>query len=251
MLYNLAVVIPVYNEEACIETVIKSWYDMLSDLNMNFLIIALNDGSQDGAADVLARFADNERISIINKKNSGHGSSILMGYHKAVKIAQWVFQCDSDDEMKADYFPKLWAERQKYVALFGVRENRTQNLARKLISAVSRLTIKLLFGKGVIDVNTPYRLMRSDVLKPIIKQIPANTFAPNLIISGTLAQSELSLYHVPIPYQSRKTGKVSIIKWQLWRAAILSFWQTLRCRPKINEMTFSHEQPNITQDRKL
>jgi hypothetical protein len=44
---------------------------------------------------------------------------------------------------------------------------------------------------------------------------------------------------------------VSIIKWQLWRAAILSFWQTLRCRPKINEMTFSNEQPNITQDRKL
>ncbi|MDM8563305.1 glycosyltransferase family 2 protein, partial [Candidatus Marithioploca araucensis] len=153
----------VYNEEACIETVIKSWYDMLSDLNMNFLIIVLNDGSQDRTAEVLAQFANNERISIINKENSGHGPTILMGYHKAVEIAEWVFQCDSDDEMKADYFPKLWAERQKYVALFGVRENRTQNLARKLISAVSRLTIKLLFGKSVIDVNTPYRLMRSCV----------------------------------------------------------------------------------------
>ncbi len=58
MLYDLVVIIPVYNEEACIETVIKSWYDMLSDLNMNFLIIVLNDGSQDRTAEVLARFAD-------------------------------------------------------------------------------------------------------------------------------------------------------------------------------------------------
>jgi len=88
MLYDLAVVIPVYNEEACINIVIKSWYYMLLDLKIHFLIIVLNDGSQDGTADVLARFADNERISIINKKNSGHGSTILMGYHKTVKIAQ-------------------------------------------------------------------------------------------------------------------------------------------------------------------
>jgi len=34
-------------------------------------------------------------------------------------------------------------------------------------------------------------------------------------------------------------ASVAYVKWQLWRAAILSFWQTLRCRPKINDMTFS------------
>ncbi len=46
-------------------------------------------------------------------------------------------------------------------------------------------------------------------------------------------------------------ASVAYVKWQLWRAAILSFWQTLRCRPKINDMTFSHEQSSIIQNRKL
>ena len=229
---------PVYNEKECIANVIESWHTTLSKLQINFGMIVLNDGSQDGTAEALAQFANQERIQIIHKANSGHGATVLMGYHKAVEMAPWVFQCDSDDEMTADYFPKLWMERQKYVALFGVRDGRTQNVARQLISAISRLTIRLLFGNGVIDVNTPYRLMRSDILKPIITQIPANTFAPNVIISGTLAQSKLPLYNVPIPHQSRQTGTVSIVKWQLWQAAILSFWQTLRCRPKIKNLTF-------------
>jgi hypothetical protein len=62
-------------------------------------------------------------------------------------------------------------------------------------------------------------------LKPIIQKIPSNTFAPNIIIAGALLKSKLSILNVPIPTQPRQTGTVSIVKWRLWRAAFLSFWQ--------------------------
>ncbi len=234
-MYDLAVVMPVYNEEACIIDVVKSWYLMLSRLNINFRMIILNDGSTDNTKDSLKVFKSYECIKVINKKNSGHGSTILFGYRMVLESAEWVFQCDSDDEMQPQYFAKLWENRQKYDALFGVRQNRSQNFGRKIISSCSRLIIRCLFGKGVSDVNTPYRLMRSKILKQIIKKIPDDAFAPNIIISGILSYVKARIYEYPVPHENRKTGSVSIVKWKLWKSAWKAFVETLFCLPKIDK----------------
>jgi glycosyltransferase involved in cell wall biosynthesis len=230
---DLALVMPVYNEEACIAQVVRSWRDMLAGLGIRFRMIVLNDGSRDGTREALAVFEGESSITVIHKPNSGHGPTILAGYRQAVEIATWVFQCDSDDEMKPDHFPELWKIRDSYDALFGMRQGRQQNAARKLISVCSRLTVRVLFGKGVVDVNTPYRLMRADLLKQILPQIPDTTFAPNVIISGTLARAGARLCNRPVPHEGRRTGTVSIVKWKLWKSALRALWQTFRCRPKI------------------
>lgn len=230
---ELALVMPVYNEQDCIAEVVQSWKAMLSRLGIRYQLIVLNDGSKDRTAERLAAFDGDAAVEVVNKQNSGHGPTILEGYRMAVERAEWVFQCDSDDEMRAEHFPKLWNQRQAYDVLFGIRSGREQNAGRKLISAVSRLTVRTLFGAGVQDVNTPYRLMRAATLKQIVGQIPADTFAPNVIISGAFAQAGLRICNLPVPHEGRRTGAVSIVKWRLWKAAFRSFGQTLRCRPRI------------------
>ena len=47
MHYDLTVVIPVYNEEACIENVVRSWLEMLDRLSIQYQMLVLNDGSTD------------------------------------------------------------------------------------------------------------------------------------------------------------------------------------------------------------
>jgi len=227
---TLALVMPVYNEEACIVSVMEAWHAELTRLEIDFRMIVLNDGSRDGTAARLTRFAGRERIRVINKENSGHGPTILQGYRLAVEQAEWVFQVDSDDEMGAASFEKLWAERERYAALFGCRSSRQQGAGRRLISAVSRCAVHLLFGKGVVDVNTPYRLMRSSILKDIVALIPDDTFAPNILISGILVALRQPVLNIPVPHQGRKTGQVSIVKWRLWKAAACSLLQTVRFR---------------------
>ncbi len=222
---------PVFNEQECIVDVVKSWQGALSSLDINFQIFALNDGSTDKTAEVLRAFNGDSMVKVINKPNSGHGPTILAGYHKAAGTADWLFQCDSDDEMPSEYFASLWTKRQEFDALFGYRFGRVQNIGRRIISVCSRLVVKLLFGRGVVDVNTPYRLIRSNLLQPIVRQIPADTFAPNVIISGTLARAGVRIYNHPVPHLQRRTGSVSIVKWKLWKSAFRSFWQTLWCRP--------------------
>jgi dolichol-phosphate mannosyltransferase len=228
--FELAVVMPVYNEEACINEVVSSWHDVLSGLGINFIMIILNDGSRDQTETKLVQFSGNPRIKVINKKNSGHGPTILEGYHMGVDLAEWVFQVDSDDEMKPRFFNELWSRRQGFDALFGFRQDREQSLSRSFISFVSRMTVGIVFGKGIRDVNTPYRLMRSRILREIIPRIPDDTFAPNIIISGEIAASGAHIYNHAVLHEGRKTGTVSIVKWKLWKAVFKSFLQTISYR---------------------
>ncbi|MEJ7708627.1 MAG: glycosyltransferase [Pyrinomonadaceae bacterium] len=53
---DLAVVMPVYNEQECIVDVVKSWRDVLANLNINYEIIVLNDGSNDDTGQALTNF---------------------------------------------------------------------------------------------------------------------------------------------------------------------------------------------------
>ena len=225
---ELAVVMPVYNEAACIAEVIRSWMDCLAALQIDFRLLVLNDGSTDATAQALAGIPASQRIEIVHKTNSGHGPTIMTGYRQAVQMAQWVFQVDSDDEMPPGHFEDLWREREGRDFLIGYRENRSSPMGRKFITWVSRVTVRLLFGRGIRDVNCPYRLMRASALGELLPAIPAGAFAPNVILSGLAMRRGLRLMERPIPHRQRRTGSASIVKWKLWRSAGVSFLQTIK-----------------------
>ncbi len=226
---KLAIVIPVCNEEAVIGHVLEKWYRQLSDLGMDFTIYVYNDGSRDRSAACIRETAEKhpERIIAGEKENSGHGPTILQGYRDAAAAGfDWIFQVDSDDEMGPESFHKLWKMRRDHDLIAGLRSARQQPFARKIVSAVSRLCVRLFYGKTISDVNVPYRLMRVSAFQSVFEQIPADTFAPNVIISGMAAVRKLRCCETPVPQHNRRTGEVSIKKWKLLRAAALSFIQT-------------------------
>lgn len=227
--YDLSVVMPVYNEAEAIGPVLGKWVAMLDTLGIRYRIRAYNDGSKDATGAILAAAAEASggKILAVDKPNSGHGPTILRGYREAAEDSDWVFQIDSDDEMGPEAFPALWPRREGYDFLVGRRDGRRQPLSRKLVSLVSRLCVRIFYGKGIWDVNTPYRLMRAEVFAPFFAQIPAGTFAPNVILSGLAARHRLRLLEVPVPQHDRTTGEVSIKKWKLLKAAARSFAQTV------------------------
>jgi glycosyltransferase involved in cell wall biosynthesis len=229
-MYDVELVLPVYNEAECISGVLDDWIRELDSLGISCRIIVLNDGSKDNTAEVLSRYRNNQKINVISKSNSGHGPTILQGYMMAVQEAHWVFQVDSDNEIRAEHFKKVWCEREDADAVIGMREGRHQPLSRRIVSLFSRLIVTLFYGRGIMDVNCPFRLLRSDVLASILKQIPHDTFAPNVAISGFLILKKLRVKNIPIPHRGRQTGEVSIKKWRLLKAAMKSLLQIIRIR---------------------
>lgn len=227
---KLCVVMPVYNEQDAIGPVLGKWANALDALGLDYTIRPYNDGSKDNSLAVMqSKAAGLPHVEVRDKPNGGHGNTILTGYREAAADGfDWIFQIDSDDEMGPEKFSECWNRRNEYDFLVGIRDGRVQALPRKVISFVSRCCVRIFYGrKTVWDVNTPYRLMRTDVFKDIFMQIPLTTFAPNVIISGMVARKRLRFFETRVPQHDRTTGEVSIKKWKLLKAAARSFAQTI------------------------
>ena len=201
LLKDVAVVIPVFNEEKLIGECINEWLNVLDSVNLNYEILIIDDGSSDATISIVERYGDNQDIQVIIKQNEGHGPTILAGYKRAVGIAEWVFQADSDNEISPNQFSALWSRRQGQDAVIAWRQGRNQTTVRRLVTFFARVTTKVLFRCHLRDVNIPFRLIRSETLTILLEKIPSDTFAPNIALSGALSLmnyqvEELSLIHI-------------------------------------------------------
>lgn len=211
---NLVIVIPVYNESEIIETVIKDWYDTLAFLKIDSYVIKVyNDGSTDETLSKLRLLERNYNgiVEVVDKPNSGHGPTILKGYKDSTDC-DWIFQVDSDNEIPARYFEKFWELRNDYDLILGNRTKRGASFFRSLMTLIAKITIFILYGGGIKDVNIPYRLMRQSMFKDYFNEIPSKTFTPNIILSGIATRDKLRMLTLNVESQYRTTGESTLNK---------------------------------------
>ncbi len=210
LLKDVAVVIPVFNEEKLIGECINEWLNVLDSVNLNYEILIIDDGSSDATISIVERYGDNQNIQMIIKQNEGHGPTILAGYKRAVGIAEWVFQADSDNEISPNQFSALWSRRQGQDAVIAWRQGRNQTTVRRLVTFFARVTTKVLFRCHLRDVNIPFRLIRSETLAILLEKIPSDTFAPNIALSGALSLMNCQVEECPVVFNERIVGESSL-----------------------------------------
>jgi len=210
LLKDVAVVIPVFNEEKLIGECINEWLNVLDSVNLNYEILIIDDGSSDATISIVERYGDNQNIELIIKQNEGHGPTILAGYKRAVGIAEWVFQADSDNEISPNQFSALWSRRQGQDAVIAWRQGRNQTTVRRLVTFFARVTTKVLFRCHLRDVNIPFRLIRSETLTILLEKIPSDTFAPNIALSGALSLMNYQVEECPVIFSERIVGESSL-----------------------------------------
>ncbi len=211
----LVVVIPVYNEQETIGQVVEEWSRVFEDLDIDYQIVLLNDGSKDGTLAVLddLQQREPERIVVIDKPNSGHGRTCRLGYSAAVAspAVEWILQIDSDGQCDPEYFHQFWSQRENADCVFGQRVQRDDGALRALTSKICKLGATVLGGRDMVDPNVPYRLMRKDVLAQALERIPASFDIHNVALTFTLKQmSEVRWKYVPIRFRGRQGGSNSI-----------------------------------------
>ncbi len=208
---ELVVVIPVFNEEGAIEAVLLEWMSMLNGLAFDYQLHVYNDGSTDTTSDIVAAVSRAHPRVIFHdrRENRGHGPTILAAYKEHLDVP-WIFQTDSDGEIGAEHFPAMWEQREHYDMLLGYRTGRQSPPIRKLATWGARMLVKYCFGGDMRDVNVPYRLMRSTMLKEIVQALPEDIFAPNVLISGVAGQKGAVYHEVPVSWIPRSIGTSSI-----------------------------------------
>jgi dolichol-phosphate mannosyltransferase len=222
---ELSIVMPVYNEAQALESVVAEWMAMLDDASIDYELRIYDDGSRDSTAEVVRRLAaEHSKIVATTHENRGHGPTLMRGY--AESRGEWVFQTDSDGELEAASFPRLWSERDRFDFLIGEREGRLSPMHRKLLTGGSRAVVALFFGRAVADVNSPYRLMRGTWLRGVLALIPARAAVPNIILTGLAAKSEARVFAMPVRHLARRTGKSSLNLRRIARLAIRALIDT-------------------------
>jgi glycosyltransferase involved in cell wall biosynthesis len=221
----LSLVMPAYDEEGAIRGVVTAWDAELARLGVPYELRVYDDGSRDATGEIVEALArERPQVVAVRQSNRGHGPTILRGYREA--RGQWVLQVDSDDEMDPSEFPEVWRRREADLVL-GYRVGRQSPVARRLITAFSVWTVRLLFGAGVRDVNSPYRLYRREVLERLLPGVPPEAFAPNVILTGLVIRHGMRIAELPVQHRGRRTGASHIVRLRMWRAAAVSFAQTV------------------------
>jgi glycosyltransferase involved in cell wall biosynthesis len=211
---ELALVMPIYNEASNIASVVREWFDSVENIESDFVLFAINDGSRDETASVLKQLAVEfgPRLRLVNKSNSGHGRSCREGYELALAAgARWIFQIDSDGQCDPKFFKEFYAARSTYDCIFGYRRTRDDGLFRLMIARCYRLLLWIMTGAFMPDANVPYRLIRANRLRSALERIPAEIDLQNIALSISLKREpDLRWKDVPIHFRARRGGENSI-----------------------------------------
>ena len=100
---DLSIVVPVYNYVDIIESNIDSILNQKTEYNYQLIIV--DDGSTDGAADVLKKYADNPKVKLIFQKNAGIGAARNTGINNA--DGKYLMFVDCDDIVHDDIVETL------------------------------------------------------------------------------------------------------------------------------------------------
>ena len=208
---KLYIVIPAYNEQDNIDSLIADWYPIVEGLDNSRLLI-VNDGSTDDTYRLLKSLSiDRPKLEILTKANGGHGDTLLFGYRHAIENgADWIFQTDSDGQTKALEFQEFWVLRNQYDAIFGCRKKRGDGVSRKFIEIVLCALLRMFFGVKVPDANCPFRLMRSRKVAEYIERMPEHYFLPNVMLTVYFVKSKDKVLFKEVTFENRKGGKNSI-----------------------------------------
>ncbi|MFN3590354.1 MAG: glycosyltransferase family 2 protein [Spirosomataceae bacterium] len=235
----MAVVMPAYNEQDCIEDVVKQWTSFLDTHFPNEgKLIVINDGSKDKTGEILDALApSNSTLLAITQKNGGHGNAAVNGYKKAVELqAEYVFQTDSDDQFVAEDLLKLWEKRHESQFILGYREHRFDAPFRLFVTQVLRWSLFFIYGTYIKDSNIPFRLIKGTYLARLLRQLPDPTpFAPNIFLAVMAKKEGQNLFDLPITHKSRMTGEVSIQKMKLLKVCWQSFKEISIFRLELNK----------------
>jgi len=210
---KLLVVLPVFNEEASITSVVYPWFEILESEVGDFVMLAIDDGSVDETPQLLARLSDElgPRFEFRSRPNRGHGQSCIEGYREAItREIPHVFQIDSDGQCDPAYFPDFWRLRNEFDVIYGIRD-RKDGVRRVIASTILRCSLRLGFGVDCADANVPYRLMNARACQDAIMEIPHDFMLANIALAvGLKRRPAIREGGVPIVFQPRFGGEPSV-----------------------------------------
>ena len=215
----LAVVIPCFNEELCIERTVKALFEVLNSLiekdkiNPNSYLYLVDDGSSDSTWEIIKRLHSENNLVKAQKfiRNYGNQKALLAGLEAVREIG-----CDCVVSIDADLQQDEWAI-EKFVDEYskgfdivsGIRNDRKTDSLFKKTTALLFYKIMNLLGVKIPVNHSDYRLISRRALE-LMSQYHENS----LFLRGFFHELGLKTAYVHFDVKQRFAGnsKFSLVK---------------------------------------
>lgn len=196
---RVSIVIPFYNEEACIEEVCRE-VGAVCDAHFDaWEVVMVDDGSTDATGRLADSIADRDGRfrSVHLHPNSGQSAALEAGIHAA--RAELVATLDGDGQNDPADIPRVIAAmRERGVDMMcGIRARRADNAARRIMSRIANRIRSRVLGDNIADVGCSLRVFRRACALRVRFYRNAHRFFPALFIMQGFRVAEMPVGHRP------------------------------------------------------
>jgi glycosyltransferase involved in cell wall biosynthesis len=221
----LSVVMPVYNERATIEEIIRR----VLAVPLRIELIVVDDGSKDGTREILQELEKDGRFKLILQPgNAGKGAALRRGFQDVT--GDLVVIQDADLEYSPEEFPQLIELicQGRADVVYGSRflgRHRVFMFTHYAGNRFLTLVTNVLYNTMLSDMETCYKVMRTEVLRSMT--LDANGFGIEPELTAKIFKRHYRVYEVPITYDGRGYEEGKKIT---WHDGLVALWVLVKYR---------------------
>lgn len=205
----ISVVIPAYNEEKTIGTLISDTTAVMESLGMPCEIIIVDDGSTDNTRKIATTY---KATVLSNGKNQGKGYALRRGFKHAQ--GNIIITIDADGAHNPKEIPELihplfnGADITAGSRFLGLGRKDSTTKLNRLGNILFNITIMTLTGKLITDSQTGFRAFKKHVLQKINVESTGYEIETELTVKGL--KNGFVVREVPINCEKRRDGNSRI-----------------------------------------
>lgn len=218
----LSVIVPAYNEEKTITTILNKLKNSPSSYNVDKQVIVVNDCSKDKTGEVVEEFIKTDHgmdIRLINHEvNKGKGAALRTGIQHAT--GDYVIVQDADLEYDPEEFDKLLRLLITNIAdvvygsrFMGGNAHRVlffwHSIGNKILTMASNAFTNL----NLTDMETCYKMFKREIIQSIHLKENRFGFEPEVTAKVSKIQG-IRIYEVGISYYGRTYREGKKINWK-------------------------------------
>jgi len=227
--YFVSIVIPVFNEVDSIKQLHSEIVDVCKREELQYEIIIVDDGSQDGTDQVLKQLSPLTYIRL--RRNFGQTAAMDCGIKNA--HGDLIITMDGDGQNDPADIPKLikHLEENDLDIVSGWRKQRKDPPLKKLSSRLANLLRTCILHDGLHDSGCSLKVYRAECFEGVSLYGEIHRFIPALLKVKGFKIGEIEVNHRP-----RSGGKTKYNNWQRGLKGFIDmisvwFWHKYAVRP--------------------
>src|SRR3989344_9598169 len=174
MIPKLSIVIPTYNEEGNIKTLVEKTSKILKSIPISFELIVVDDNSKDKTRSIIRELQKtNPEITLIERDNErGLATALIRGYNASQ--GRYLGAMDADLAHNPKYLPEMIEilDSDKADFVIGSRyvkgaKFKGKPLLNRMASLLGQFLIKIILGLRVKDTSNNYRVFKREIWEKI------------------------------------------------------------------------------------